>query len=142
MRTGLLCSIVLGCLGVASSLAAQQCPAGRPPAGDLGIRAVRCTGPAASCAINVRTGGDDSVRHEFAVEPVITTVADETDLHVGDALVALDGLLITTAAGGERLAGLRAGASVQILVRRDGVLHEIRMTAGRGCGIGSLRVSR
>ncbi|MEX2609198.1 MAG: hypothetical protein WEA24_04570 [Gemmatimonadota bacterium] len=138
----MLYSIVLGCLAAAPPLAAQQCPAGRPPAGDFGIRAVRCTGPAASCAINVPIGSNDGVRHEFAVEPVITAVAEETDLRVGDALVAVDGLLITTAAGGERLAGPRVGAAVLLLVRREGALLEIRMTAVRGCGIGSLRVSR
>lgn len=123
-------------------LAAQQCPDGRAVTGDVGIVALHCTGPAASCEINIQRSGDDRARHVFAVEPIITEFASVGDLRVGDAVVAVDSLLITTAAGGARLARLDAGAPVRLLVRRDAVLHEVRITARRGCGIRSLRVSR
>jgi hypothetical protein len=129
---------------LAAPLAAQECPGGHPPAGDIGIRGLLCRGPAASCAINVRAPGDGPARHVFAVEPVIATLADgvTTELRAGDTLVAIDSLLITTAAGGERLARVPVAAPVRLLVRRDGVLTEVRVIARRGCGVTSLRVSR
>lgn len=135
--------MVLCALALTAPLAAQECTAGRVLAGDLGIERLRCTGPSASCAINVRLAGDERPRHVFAVEPVIERLAsDVAGLRTGDTLVAIDSVLITTAAGGARLARLHAGRPVRLLVRREGALVEILATPRRGCGIGSLRVTR
>jgi hypothetical protein len=142
VRSALLCTMVLCGTGLAQPLVAQQCPGGRSPAGDVGIIGLLCRGPAASCAINMQSRSNESARHLFAVEPVITGVDEDTDLRVGDTLVAIDSLLITTAAGGARMAQLTVDAPIRLLVRRDGELREIRMNARRGCGIGSLRVIR
>jgi hypothetical protein len=143
MRFLLLCPLMVVSQVIAAPLAAQECPGGRAPAGDIGIRGLHCRGPAASCAINVRARADGPVRHAFAVEPVIATLTDgAVGLRAGDTLVAIDSLLITTTSGGERLARLPIAGPVRVLVRRDGVLHEVRITARRGCGITSLRVSR
>jgi membrane-associated protease RseP (regulator of RpoE activity) len=149
-------AIVIAGVLVAAPLTAQSCPVGRPVSGDIGIRGVRCAGPAASCAINVdaqggsRDVGDvgevrqgSGVRHVFAVEPVVTELSGAAgEIVVGDTLVAIDGMLITTAAGGRRLARIRTGEVVALLIRRNGQLLEQRLEAVAGCGITSLRVSR
>jgi predicted metalloprotease with PDZ domain len=125
------------------SVAAQECPAGRERSGDTGIRGVRCVGPAASCSINVASGDGGERRHLFAVEPIVTAVdSASAPLRAGDTLVAIDGVLITTTAGGARLARLRVDQAVVLLVRREGTLLELRLTARAGCGITSLEVVR
>lgn len=101
------------------------------------------TGPAASCAINVRSGAGGVVRHTFAVEPVVTAITREArDLRPGDTVVAIEGILITTAAGGERLAQLPVGRTIVLLIRRDGALVDLQLTTRSGCGVTSLEVVR
>jgi hypothetical protein len=79
----------------------------------------------------------------FAVEPTVTAVSGAPrQIRAGDTVVAIDEVLITTAAGGRRLAGLDAGQTVLLLVRRNEELVELRITARVGCGITSLEVSR
>lgn len=135
--------VLLGTHLALGSLAAQDCPGGRERSGDLGIGGIRCVGPSASCAINLGTSSDDSLRHLFAVEPIVTRVdSTAAPLRAGDTLVAIDGVLITTAAGGTRLAKLRVGQVVVLLVRREGTLLELSITAGAGCGITTLEVIR
>ena len=126
-----------------TSLAAQSaaCPAGRQPAGDLGIRALQCTGPGAACSIFV---DDDAghTRHVFSVEPVITRMeADGGGLRPGDTLVAVDGRLITTAEGGRYLARPPVGREVTLVLRRDGALIRRSVRTFPGCGVRSLTVS-
>jgi predicted metalloprotease with PDZ domain len=122
------------------ALAQSTCPGDRPARGDFGIRALRCTGPGASCTINV----SDSARHELAVEPVITAVepslVGRDGVVVGDTLVAVDGLLITTREGGRRLADPPLDRPVAVLVRRRGEVLELSLRARAGCGVTSLRV--
>ena len=134
---------------VANSLAAQeveQCQLAQPQSGDIGIRGLRCVGPSASCAIGL-TDRADALRHEFAVEPVVVQIApggetgrEREGVRVGDVLVAIDSLLITTRAGGARLANLPVGRPVRLLVRRDGRLVELTLTPVRGCGVRSITV--
>lgn len=135
--------LILLLLALPASLAAQvaACPGGRQPAGDLGIRTLRCTGPGAACAIFV---DDDSGqgRHVFSVEPVIARVEpDGGTIRQGDTLVAVDGRLITTREGGRYLANLPVGRYVPIVLRRDGVLIRRTVTTFRGCGVRSLTVT-
>jgi hypothetical protein len=130
-------------VGAQPAVVPPACPDGRAEAGDVGIRGVRCAGPAASCAINVRSPEDGVVRHTFAVEPVVTAVAPSTrDLRLGDTIVAIEGILITTAAGGERFAGLPIGKAVRLLIRRDESLRDLEVVTTPGCGLSSLEVSR
>lgn len=138
------CVFVL--LALPSVVLAQErsCPDGRAPAGDLGIRAVRCVGPSASCSISVE--GEDGVRrHVFAVEPIVDAVtaspAGADGLRRGDILVAIDGRLITTRDGGRYLANLPVDRSVTLVVRRDGKLRELKIRTVEGCGIRSLSVT-
>jgi len=128
----------------AAQPAAAPCPGGRAQGGDLGLRGVACTGPAAACAIHVDDDGDR--RHEFSVEPVVTEVAEGSAaagrIVTGDVLVAVDGLLITTAEGGRRLANLSTGQPVAVRLRRQGRTVEVVLTPRPGCGLNSLRVRR
>lgn len=143
MKSKLICLLVAGGVFGSQPLAGQTCPGGRDASGDLGITGVRCTGPSASCAINLRARDDGSTYHMFAVEPTVTAVSGaSTEIRAGDTVVAVDEVLITTAAGGRRLAGLDAGQTVLLLVRRNEELIELRITARTGCGITSLEVTR
>lgn len=132
-------------VGLATSAAGQEasCPAGRSRHGDVGLRGLRCEGPAASCAINLSSS--DGYRHEFAVEPVVTSTdrgsSSVRDLREGDVLVAVDDLLITTIEGGRHLANLEIDREVRLLVRRRGEMVTLRLRTDAGCGIVSLSVS-
>lgn len=139
MKTALLGAVVGGLVLVGSAVA-QECPEGRPITGDLGIDRYRCIGGA--CEIWVRT--PLGLGHVFTTEPRI----DELDprgpaagqLRVGDVLVAVDDLLITTAAAGRRLASLVPGRAVRLWIRRDGRDREIELTPVPGCGPHGLSV--
>jgi membrane-associated protease RseP (regulator of RpoE activity) len=137
-----MCALVGG-LAVAAPAGAQvrTCPGGQAVRGDAGIGAVRCVGPRASCTINI--ADEHGFRHTFAVEPIVSVVADSTKdaaIRTGDRIVSVGGFLITTVEGGRRLANLHEGRPVTILVRRDEKLLEINVTPVRGCGITSLSV--
>lgn len=120
---------------------AAQCPEGRPSAGDIGIRRIECHGPRAACGIYGRND-DGSFHHTFSVEPTITEIASGSaaGLAVGDRIVAIDSVLITTREGGRRLANLPVNAPVRVLVRRQGELREHVISAQRGCGIRGITV--
>jgi predicted metalloprotease with PDZ domain len=121
---------------------AAQCPEGRPSAGDIGIRRIECHGPSAACGIYGRED-DGSFHHNFSVEPTITEIASAESaggLAVGDRIVAVDSVLITTREGGRRLANLPVNAPVRVLVRRQGALREYVIRAERGCGIRGITV--
>jgi len=134
--------LALPAILVAQSPAA--CPDGRAPAGDMGIRALRCEGPSAACDI-FREDGDHGPRHVFAVEPVVTEVAAASDggagLEVGDVLVAIDGRFITTREGGRYMAQLPIGQDVAVVVRRGGRIRELSVHTEEGCGVRSLSVT-
>ena len=69
---GALAMLMLAFLpAMALAQTAAACPEGRAPAGDLGIRGLRCVGPNAACAIFV-ADADGGLRHSFAVEPTVT----------------------------------------------------------------------
>ena len=137
-----MCALFGGlAVAVPATAQVQTCPDGLPVRGDAGIRAVRCVGPRASCAINI--ADEHGFRHTFAVEPIVSVVADSTNdtaIRTGDRIVSVGGFLITTVAGGRRLANLQEGRPVTVLVRRNEKLLEITVTPVRGCGITSLSV--
>ena len=98
--------------GVASS-----CPDGATPRGEIGIASFECS----NCAMF--TARDDGRRSwNFNAEPTVRTVEPgspaDGKIEDGDRLVAIDGHLITTGEGGDRLANLTPGETVSIVVRR------------------------
>ena len=98
--------------GVASS-----CPDGAIPRGEIGIASFECS----NCAMF--TSRDDGRRSwSFSAEPIVRTVEPgspaDGKIEDGDRLVAIDGHLITTGEGGDRLANLVPGETVSIVVRR------------------------
>jgi S1-C subfamily serine protease len=133
-------------IGWLAAVEAQQsqppgaCPEGRASAGDLGISGLHCVG--GSCAIYVRDG--QGYRHQFSTEPRLFGVeADGPSASLvseDDVLVAVDGTLITTPAGGRRLARIEPGQKVELWLRRGGRDIDVSVTAAAGCGFTSLRV--
>lgn len=110
------------------------CPDGQPATGDLGIREL--TG-LARFSIN----GDDPAALEriatFRTEPRIVRLTGDAGsgpLREGDAIVAVDGALITTREGGKRLANLTPGRPVRLSVRRDGRRIEVQAVPSVRCG--------
>ncbi len=102
-------------------------------AGTLGIQGMRCEG----CAFRMSRSGIEEAR--FRTEPEVLAVARDfirgDGLRAGDRIVAVDGVLVTTRAGGDALAGIRAGQRLVLRVRRDGRLEELEMVAGSACAL-------
>lgn len=128
-------------LGIPAEADAQtSCPGGRPIAGDLGIERYRCVGGACEIWVPTPLG----LTHVFTTEPRIDRMDPAGpavgQLEVDDVLVAVDGLLITTAAAGRRLAHLQPGVPVRLWVRRDGLDARVEVTPRPGCGPQGLTV--
>lgn len=109
---------------------AQACPEGQVVRGDLGISGLEC-----NCSYYVREEGERAWR--FRSEPVILGVSEggpaDGKLREGDAINAIDGLLITTAEAGRRYANVQPGETVTLTVRRGERLAQIRIDAGQRC---------
>ncbi|MFI5371532.1 MAG: PDZ domain-containing protein [Candidatus Eisenbacteria bacterium] len=110
------------------------CPEGQPVIGDVGI--IELSGLARFSA-----SGDEESGYRrqamFRTEPRLVRIAEAPTgglLREGDAIVAIDGALITTREGGRRLANLTAGQAVTFSVRRDGRRFEIRVVPVAQCG--------
>ncbi len=73
----------------------------------------------------------------FGTEPILSGIdrggVAAGRLEEGDALVAVDGQLITTRAGALRYAGIRPGIPVLLTVRRGGRNLEVRIVPGSQC---------
>ncbi len=73
----------------------------------------------------------------FGTEPILSGIDREGvaagRLQEGDALVAVDGQLITTRAGALRYAGIRPGIPVLLTVRRAGRNLDVRIVPGSQC---------
>ncbi|MFW5947253.1 MAG: PDZ domain-containing protein, partial [Gemmatimonadota bacterium] len=115
-------------LGSVPGVAQEVCD---ESAGTLGIQGLRCEG----CTYSMSESGIQEAR--FRTEPQILAVVrgfTEGDrLRAGDRIVAIDGALITTREGSDRLVDLRAGQAVTVRVRRDGRIQDLRMVAGSAC---------
>lgn len=100
-------------------------------AGTLGIQGLRCEG----CTYSMSESGIEEAR--FRTEPqvlaVVRGLTQGDRLRAGDRIVAIDGALITTREGSDRLAGLRAGQEVVLRVRRSGRIEELRIATGSAC---------
>ena len=101
--------------------------------GDLGISGLDCQG---DCTLTLDERGGERF-WSFSVEPLVTGVTPGSPadgvLRAGDALVAIDGVLITTAEGGRRYADLEPGREVLIRFRRNGRVAEATLRAQAAC---------
>jgi hypothetical protein len=97
----------------------------------LGIGGIQCSG----CSFRFEEGR--ILDANFDTEPEVTEVAEGLArgdrVRTGDRIVAVDGELIATSAGVERLLGIRAGREVRLTVRRDGRARDLRVVAGDAC---------
>ena len=111
----------------------QDCPSSQPVAADLGFGAYVCYG--GDCRIAVREGG--ALYHDFTVEPRLRVIDPNGPaagkLRENDVIVAIDGALVTTRAGGERLANLSPARVVTLRIRRDGSEMEVHLRPRAGC---------
>jgi S1-C subfamily serine protease len=114
----------------AVQLRAQTCPAGQAVRGDLGISGIEC-----NCSYYVREGGETAWL--FRSEPVILGVREggvaAGKLREGDAINAIDGMLITTSEAGRRYANVQPGERVVLTVRRGERLAQIPIDVGSQC---------
>lgn len=114
-----------------------NCASGWSTLGAIGVEEFSC-----DCTLNRKPG---AVSWQFRAEPVVKRVTDggpsDGKLREGDVIVAVDGLLITTRAGGERIANLEPGQPVTITVRRNGRETAYRIVPGEQCDSDDLAVT-
>jgi S1-C subfamily serine protease len=124
-------------------LTAQQgaCPAGGTPVAQLGIERFECI-TNLSCEINRRT--PSGLAHRFSTEPTVWGIdpAGPASGHLrdGDAIVAVDGALITSSEGGRHLANLRAETPLVLRVRRGTEERNVRLVPKVSCATTKLVV--
>jgi membrane-associated protease RseP (regulator of RpoE activity) len=108
------------------------CPEGLVQ-GDLGISGHSCEG---ECTLTIRRDGSERF-WSFTTEPNVIGLRPggpaDGILRVGDRLVAIDGILITTREGGRRYANLQPGEAVSVRYRRDGRVREASIQVGSRC---------
>ena len=125
----------------ASPAAAQgQRPGDQPCKGDvsgyLGIGFGDCRG----CVLTVSQESKAWKKAwSFATEPRIAEIAEDSplagSLQVGDEIVAIDGVLITSAEAGQRFANVEPNRNVTIRYRRHGQTADVVVRAGTHCGL-------
>ena len=109
-----------------------SCPDGREPVGELGIAELRCS---SGRCLRGFTFEDGRLITTFTTEPGVHALEPPADavLEEGDVIVAVDGLLSTTAEAGKRLAKVEPGDRVRLKIRRDGTEREVTITAAASC---------
>lgn len=126
-------AVALAALTVSGAGPAAAQDACDEEAGTLGVWGLKCEG----CSYSMSESGIEEAR--FRTEPQVLAVArgfTEGDrLRAGDRIVAIDGALITTREGSDRLVDLRAGQRLTIRVRRDGRVEDLELTAGSACAL-------
>jgi hypothetical protein len=122
--------------------AGQPCYGVRPPSGTIGIGRYECIG--SSCIVNEHLS--DGYAHLFTTEPSAWDIDPAGPaagkLHDGDVIVAVDEMLITSRAGGRRIANLTPGQPVTLAIRPRGTTtqRDLKLTPVLGCEIPSLGV--
>ena len=135
-------------VAIALLIAVQQayaqsgpCPENRPRAGTIGIERFECVGR--SCSVGMRAD-DGSYFHSFAVEPRVGALNKAVEparlVQVGDVVLAIDGVPITTSEGGRRIANLEVGETVSLLIRRDGDEMDVKLVPVLGCNTPGISV--
>lgn len=133
------CAAAVACgwllLGSAGSLLGQDaraCPDGSTPRGDIGLSGLECE----NCAIWTLSGGGVQ-RWVFNSEPRVKSVEDGSPadgrIRPGDAIVAVDGHLITTSEGGRRFANLVPGRDVSMVVRSGRTERTVKLVPEARC---------
>jgi S1-C subfamily serine protease len=99
---------------VGVSASGDVCPDGHAPRGTIGVSSFECS----NCRMTTSAG--ERVWN-FSSEPIVRTVTPGSPVygkvHEGDAIVAVDGHLITTGEGGRRLGNMIPGRAVSLVVR-------------------------
>lgn len=130
LMAGWLVVALAGRLPGQVGVAAGECPAGLVRQGDVGISSFECS----NCRLS--DSGDERVWN-FSSEPVVRAVSPGSPadgrIREGDAIVAVDGHLITTGEGGRRLANLEPGQRVSLVVRTENRERTVEMTVGSKC---------
>ncbi len=123
-------SVVHGQGTAVGQVAQGTCSEGEWAVGDLGISKSECT-----CTVTYGPGRAVIWRFdsELTIREIRTSGPAEGKLRAGDRVVAIDGVLITSAEGGRRWGAVRPGETVQLLVRRDGRERPVEITAGTQC---------
>ena len=95
---------------------------------DLGFGTISCE----HCSININPR---RVTYYFATEPRLGDIDGPGKglLREGDALVAVDGRLITTEQAAERLSTVRRGERVRLTVRRGDRTQDVAIAVGQRC---------
>jgi regulator of sigma E protease len=98
--------------------------------GELGIASLAC-GPC------TQTWRDGRWIWRFDAEPEVLGIQDDGPasgkLEQGDEIVSVDGLLITSAEGGDRWSMVEPGETVTLVARRDGRERAVSIQAGSQC---------
>lgn len=109
--------------------------------GTIGIERFECVGRSCSVSEKDERGG---YAHDFSVEPRVgalnATVQPARLLRVGDVILAIDEIPITTREGGRRLANVSVGDTVRLRIRREGQEVEVALVPALGCNTPSLTV--
>ncbi|HJU66732.1 MAG TPA: PDZ domain-containing protein [Gemmatimonadaceae bacterium] len=138
---GIACLVVLTTAARYAHGQSAACPENRERAGTIGITRLECVGRSCNVSTRDERGG---YAHSFAVEPRVgaldATVAPSRTLRVGDVVLAIDDVPITTREGGRRLANLAVGDTVRLRIRRDGEERELAVVPVLGCNTPGLSV--
>jgi len=142
MQTRTKIAVTLLALGAAASAAvhaqeehaeghgAAPCGEQEVATGELGIKGLAC-GPC------TQTRRDGMWIWRFDAEPEVLEVDPDGPakgkLEAGDEIVSVDGLLITSAEGGDRWSTVGPADVVTLQVRRDGRERTVRIQAGSHC---------
>jgi hypothetical protein len=120
------------------------CPDGRGTA-TLGIGLFQCRGGSCSIFSDPFEEKGEGAAHFFSVEPSVWQLDPEgpaaRELRDGDVIVMVDDVLVTSRAGGRRLANLEEGVPVRLRIRRDGHEEDVTLVPQRGCDMPALTVT-
>ena len=115
-------------VGTLAPVPASRYPAAAPLAarGRLGI--------GLSCHCTMQATPDGAEHWSFAEPPEVGGVqtdgpAERAGVRVGDVIERIDGVAVTTRAGGERWSALASGARVRLGIRRGAARVEVEMVA-------------
>lgn len=133
-RLTLASALTLWLCITALPVAAQQRSCDQEAWAWIGVDAFHC--PGGTCAF--RGSSEDSLQFEFSAEPWLRAIAPDGPaadvLKEGDVLVAVNGLLITTASGGRELGHLEQGQRARLTVRRADQLLDLEVDPEDHCG--------
>lgn len=127
---GLIAGCTGGLMAQEQHAEGQACGAEQVAVGELGIKGLAC-GP---CTQTRREG---RWIWRFDSEPQVLEVETggpaEGKLEAGDEIVSVNGLLITSAEGGDRWSDVEPGETLTLVVRRAGRERNVRIQAGSRC---------